>query len=230
MQDLPNYIPVEELILWYPFNDNADDESSNGLDGDIWGPVLTQDRFGEDNSAFMYSYDSANFGQQNNEIYVPYNSMFNSDEISVSVWIKPSEYSWEGNPGQSIIINRYQYGYSSPSGETFQLKIYEGGIVAACVINASQTEQYLEAAGVPLNEWSHIAFTYSIDSFKLFLNGELRAQSEENIQLHTNSISGLSIGESNQANGYWFPFSGIIDDVAMWGRSLLDSEILQLYH
>ncbi len=224
MQNLPTYVPTEGLILWYPFNENSNDESGNTNDGDVQGPVLTHDRFGEDNSAFMYSHDTPN-----SEIYVPYNSMFNSDEISVSVWINPSDYSLSSNPGQSVILNRYQYGYSSPSGETFQLKLYDGGIVAVCVVNSFQTEQYLESPGVPLNEWSHIAFTYSLDSFKLYLNGQLVSESSENIQIHTNSISGISIGVSNQANGYWFPFSGIIDDLAMWNKSLLDSEIQQLY-
>ena len=41
----------------------------------------------------------------------------NTNHISVSVWVKPFEYSWSGNPGTSVIINRYQYGYHTPVGE-----------------------------------------------------------------------------------------------------------------
>ena len=30
---LPNYIPADGLIAWYPFNGNANDESGNGNNG-----------------------------------------------------------------------------------------------------------------------------------------------------------------------------------------------------
>ena len=30
---IPYYIPTDSLVAWYPFNDNANDESGNGHDG-----------------------------------------------------------------------------------------------------------------------------------------------------------------------------------------------------
>lgn len=43
------------LVAYYPFNGNADDGSGNGLNGVIYGATLTEDRFGNSNSA--YSFD-----------------------------------------------------------------------------------------------------------------------------------------------------------------------------
>jgi hypothetical protein len=45
---------VRELLAYYPFNGNANDESGNGNHGTIHGPVLTEDRFGNPNSAFSF--------------------------------------------------------------------------------------------------------------------------------------------------------------------------------
>ena len=51
-QTLPNYLPTDGLVGWWPFNGNANDESGNGNDGiafetstglDRWsvpGPIL----------------------------------------------------------------------------------------------------------------------------------------------------------------------------------------------
>ena len=30
---VPDYVPTEGLVAWYPFNGNANDESGNGYDG-----------------------------------------------------------------------------------------------------------------------------------------------------------------------------------------------------
>jgi len=48
------------------------------------------------------------------------------------------------------------------------------------------------------------------------------------LPLNTNSISGISIGQSRQANGNWNNLSGKLDEVAVWGRALNGDEIKAL--
>jgi hypothetical protein len=43
------------LIAYYPFSGNADDLSGNGNHGTVHGPVLTSDRWGNPNSAYMFN-------------------------------------------------------------------------------------------------------------------------------------------------------------------------------
>ena len=38
------------------------------------------------------------------------------------------------------------------------------------------------------------------------------------------------MGVSFQANGYWRPFNGVIDDSGIWDRALTQQEIQQLYN
>ena len=54
-QNLPNYVPSDGLVGWWPFNGNANDESASGYNGVVLGASLTTDRFGNLNSA--YSFD-----------------------------------------------------------------------------------------------------------------------------------------------------------------------------
>ena len=51
---VPDYVPIDGLVAWYPFNGNANDESGNGNHGIIDGPLLTANRFGNYESAFEF--------------------------------------------------------------------------------------------------------------------------------------------------------------------------------
>ncbi|MDR9488701.1 hypothetical protein, partial [Salibacter sp.] len=54
-QTLPPNVPSNGLIAWYPFNGNANDESTFNNDGVPSGGVaLTTDRFGNSNSAYYF--------------------------------------------------------------------------------------------------------------------------------------------------------------------------------
>ena len=55
---IPNYVPSNGLIGYWPFNGNANDESGTGNDGTVNGATLTADRFGNANAA--YDFDGVN--------------------------------------------------------------------------------------------------------------------------------------------------------------------------
>ena len=82
---------------------------------------------------------------------------------------------------------------------------------------------------IPLNKWSHVAITYDGNTLKLFINGSLSSSKTSGLVLNTLSSSGISIGESYNANGFWNPFNGKIDEVAIYSRALSASEINSLY-
>ena len=51
---LPSYVPTEELVAWYPFSGNANDESGYQNHGVVVGATLTMDRFGNENGAYHF--------------------------------------------------------------------------------------------------------------------------------------------------------------------------------
>jgi hypothetical protein len=75
------------LVAYYPFNGNADDESGNGNHGTVYGATITEDRFGNTESAYSFNsvgnYDF--IGVSNSS------SLSNLEEISVAFWTKQFE-------------------------------------------------------------------------------------------------------------------------------------------
>ena len=81
MAQVPNYVPTNGLVGYWPFDGNAIDESGNGNDGAVIGTVLTEDRFGNLNSA--YTFGNGNY------IQVPYiSALDNINDITISLWVK----------------------------------------------------------------------------------------------------------------------------------------------
>ena len=58
-QNLPNYVPANGLVGWWPFNGNANDESGSGNNGTNNGAILTNDRFGNANKAYTFNGSSS---------------------------------------------------------------------------------------------------------------------------------------------------------------------------
>ncbi|MBK7683481.1 MAG: hypothetical protein IPJ26_13910 [Bacteroidetes bacterium] len=65
---IPNYVPSNGLVGWWPFNGSANDESGNGNNGVINGVTLVADRFGNANQA--YSFNGATEVGSDNTIVV----------------------------------------------------------------------------------------------------------------------------------------------------------------
>ena len=59
-QNVPNYVPTNGLVGWWPFNGNVNDESGNGNNGTVSGATLAIDRFGDANSAYNFSATTLN--------------------------------------------------------------------------------------------------------------------------------------------------------------------------
>ncbi len=221
------------LLAYYPFNGNANDASGNGNNGVVTGALLTSDRYGNSNSAYKFDYTHWSWGSGGDEIFIPYNSSFNSQNLSVSVWVYRTS---AGYSNQNLtIINRFQFGYNNPNGQTWQVLTQPSSnfIIQTQVIKASNinNQQSLVNTGtnLNLNNWVHIVLTFDGTSCKQYINGVLSdTQPANGLTLNTAGNSGISIGVSDQANGHWGPFDGKIDDIRVYNRALSQSEITYL--
>ena len=230
-QTVPSYIPTSGLVGWWPFNGNANDESGNNLNGTVLGANLTNDRNGNSNSAYNFDYLTASFSQQNQEIYIPFSPLLNVSNISVSYWVYPRQYYWTGNPNLTVNITRFQYGYSNPNGQVWGLGYTDNQVLGGLNgPNGGGTYQAIYTSAINLNAWNNIVMTYDSVTIKLFLNSQLVAVTNHNLPMNTAGNSGISIGESNSANGYWHYTDGVIDDIGIWDRALTQQEITDLFN
>ncbi len=218
---IPPYVPNNGLVGYWPFNGNANDVSGNNLNGNVIGATLTNDRFGNPSSAYNFDFNNVSYGQQNQEIYVPFSTILNVNNISISLCIYQREFYWSGNsnPPISTLIARSQFGYSTPNGEAWMINSGSSNIGAFAT----------SPSPINLNQWTHIVSSYDGNIGKTYINGALVGSVNNTNGININGNSGISIGESNQANGFWWPTNGIIDDVAIWNRALTQEEITNLY-
>ncbi|MGA1867204.1 MAG: hypothetical protein ACMUJM_01530 [bacterium] len=71
--------PNEGLVAYYPFDGIANDLSGNGNNGTVYGAALTEDRFGDANSA--YRFDGI-------DDYIEMDDALpDMESASVSVWV-----------------------------------------------------------------------------------------------------------------------------------------------
>lgn len=226
------------LIAYYQFNGNAMDLTQNHNDGIVYGAVLTKDRFNKNNSAYSFSSNSFSRGALSNEIFLPYNSVLNVPKITISFWIKPTAFNWFGcsGPCQANIINRFQNGYSSPNGQVFGTYLFSNAFgtlqgIYGGFTGPDGTGATISAASVSstfLNSWHNISVSYDMSSIKVYVDGLLASSELKSNGINILGTSGISIGISNQANGYWDPFDGTFDDLRIYDRPLTQAEIYYL--
>lgn len=81
------FVSDNGLVAHYPFNGNANDESGNGNDGTVYGNVaLTTDRFGNANSAYLFTQQTTSFVPPDYIEVNDDNSLDFTTAYSISLW------------------------------------------------------------------------------------------------------------------------------------------------
>jgi hypothetical protein len=214
-QNVPNYVPSNGLVGWWPFNGNANDESGNGNHGTENGATLTSDRNGKENSA--YSFQDNDITQS---ISTNYKGVLGKNSRTISFWFLQEVIS---NVDQQILLG---YGDFILGGQFIATTL--NGKIGVDILNASR-----HFATIPLYKWHHALYVYnggnSIDDVKLYFNGILQTDyslSYGNEELNTQLGVNFSI---NNGSIKYQKFIGKIDDIAFYNRALTQEEITALY-
>ena len=220
---VPNYVPANGLVGYWPFNGNANDESGNGNNGANNGATLTIDRNGVANQAYSFDGDdridvgNLNLGQM-------------QYSYTYSTWFRTSSTS---NTDKTIISD-----YNSSSGDDdifscWNLLEFNNQVVRF------ETRNYPNGYGVgstsPLNNgvWHNMVSVLDRNTgqLELYVDG---------IFISSTSFPNLTNFDANgflrfgvhmwsntfQSSAYWI---GEIDDIGIWNRALTDCEIQNLY-
>ena len=217
---VPNYVPTNGLVGWWPFNGNANDESGNGNDGTVNGPILSNDRFGDANKSFDFSNSLNQYIDFGN-----ISTLNSSTSFSISAWFNYSQTPTSPNDWFTIVADG---SYSDPNG--FGVIINPNQIL----FRNNSSFGVLVSNTLNLNTWYNIAAVYSSDSVKVYLNSILIGQnSHQNTNLFNTSYS-FKAGKCDDLpidpNDHEYFFNGKIDDIGMWDRVLTQQEITDLYN
>jgi hypothetical protein len=200
------------LVAYFPFNGNVNDESGNGNNGAVFSATLTEDRFGNPNSA--YSFDGAGN-------YIGYPSLWSSapDSITFAAWFN--------------VMDSLEDGKILYHGDNGEFQIFIGGDSAWAGVHLGQnvTDPWYYVNVVTFqNEWYMIAAIWvKGESFRLYLNGELVDSvgvSPDGL-LDPGPTYQPSIGSYGRNLGAYF--DGEIDDIRIYNRALTGVEIDSLF-
>ncbi|MDA8917831.1 BspA family leucine-rich repeat surface protein [Flavobacteriaceae bacterium] len=229
--DLPNYLPTNGLIGWYPFNGNANDESGNGKDGELAGPQLPElstDRNGNANSAYDFDWDGINgYGVDWKRINLDHD--FNlGNTFSINLWINPDQYFWPNNSVKNATILGNNYSCNTTN---FRLNLSDSS-------NSNEEKGMITSSGANgfnFSESEDVAFLGQWQMISLVVNGNIAKLYKNGLEISSSAtadydISGcLTIGLHHQGNGKWYYFNGKIDDIGLWSEVLSPAEVYQLF-
>lgn len=214
LAQVPEYLPQNDLLAWWPFNGNATDESGNGNHGVLNGVLPAEDRFGEVNAAFAFN------GSSNIEIDNAFIAAFGTGSFTVSAWFRTS------SPSVANIV-RYDDCYT---GATWGARIGVNGFVEGLEADASRNAHLVDT-DTPFNDnnWHSLIYLRDTGSMsdRLYVDGVLRDEFFfGDVYLIDWNGNPLMIGSC----GVWAEFfNGAIDDVALWNRALNACEIESLW-
>jgi hypothetical protein len=220
-QTVPNYVPSNGLVGWWPFNGNAIDESVNTNDGTVNGATLTADRFGSANSA--YSFDGIND-------YISYAQapIGFIDSVSLSFWISPkslnqfaSAISLGFDAGSTTGNNGIQVCISGLAANPFTCSNVSGNKIS--FIRSGLGCGSLNAVFNDTTSWHFIVMTRKNGITKYFYDGALINS------INSTVISTINSFRVGSANGIRF-CNSYLDDIGVWNRALTPSEITNLYN
>lgn len=209
------------LVAYYPFNGNANDQSGNGNHGIVYGASLTEDRFGNANSAYTFNNDPIYRVSAQSYISVPSSpSLMPTNSISISLWIKTSD-----SRGWTIIGK--EYGTSSMNS---YLMYYHPGSTLIFDCQTTNGDQRIGVSIPSLDEWHNIIGVWHGSEMKLYIDGnEVSSGTSDGQILYDNNpmIIGADDDDGNDIpDSGW---NGVIDDVRIYNRPLSESEIQELY-
>ena len=210
--------PSDSLLLYLPFNGNVNDGSGNNLNVTNEGATLTSNRFGAENSAYL-------FDGNNDYVQVTSSEKLNniSNEITISGWVKANYQFYH------TVLSRN----SSNVLFGFAKNLRPGIIFHGLTVDYGTSENYwsriLPYYTIPENEWTFIATTFSnTDSVITFYVNDSIVHNSQAYGTITPSTADLFIGkrDSEQYPEY---FKGSIDDIRVYNRALSKAEITALF-
>ena len=211
---VPNYVPSNGLVGWWPFTGNANDVSGNNNNGTVNGATLTSDRFGNVGQAYVFDGTNDNIESMN-----PLSNLATDFTISCYVSIN----SWQGGEFVHVGIDQnsnprdgFGYGYGASQAA------FPGQNYLALLSDIAWYQSGYQFSN--LSTWYHAIVVRTNNTLDYYVNGTFVGSSIiSSIIPPSNSLffgSGAPLSDN---------FNGKLDDIGIWNRALTPNEISALY-
>ena len=213
-----------ELIAYYPFSGNTQDSSGYGNDGTNSGAVLTADRFGKNNSAYMFNGSAS--------IRIPELFPDSCKAFTVAAWVK----------------------LNIKDSNNYHLVLYKGTLQGEAALGITygklhfKVNLHVPGTAVSTQNWysAEIPDTLKANVY-YFLVGRYTKGKIVEFLIDGRTVASTAIPDLNLCYNpggtysvigthghpviapecYW---NGVIDDVRIYNRALSDEEVQSLFH
>ncbi|MCB9260898.1 MAG: T9SS type A sorting domain-containing protein [Flavobacteriales bacterium] len=220
------------LIGYWPFNGNANDESSNSNNGTVYNATLTTDRFGDTSSAYYFDGNGDYIDCGNNSsLFVSTNTTnfwfkYNSDTTKIQVMVNDAN----SNSGEWGAAYKFEPNGGIQAG-------LSGGANDAW-LSARTNKSYAD------NKWHMFTSTYSAidNSFNVYIDGCFVTAKTHQRYGFTNGKDSLQHNGTDHwifgAHSQYFSstinagpryYQGSLDDIMLFNRVLTPIEVMKLY-
>lgn len=143
-----------------------------------------------------------------------------SSALSIQVWVSLNAYSlWDG------IVGNVQDNGANESGYC----IYTSASGLDCYISVGSSFSVVSSSPSP-GQWAHVIVTFDGSNIKMYLNGLLVDTTSASGSINwTYTPLDMNFGRYHDDNEEYFA-DALIDEVALWGRALDQSEVTSLYN
>jgi len=170
--------------------------------------------------AFANDY-ALDFDGSNDYVSVANNAALNpTDEITVSAWIKASD--WEAASYQGTIVGKDDWFDGSSHG--YVLRTGDSGRLTFVIGNGSSWPYAMTEQIMATDTWYHVVGTFNGTDIITYVNGEAKASYTMADTAIAPSAYNLEIGRSPYDTTR--QFDGKIDEVAIWNYARTQQEIL----
>jgi hypothetical protein len=205
------------LVVAFPFNGSADDESGNGNHGTLFGATYTTDRAGLADSAI--SLDGID-----DSVTTELVTMNSLTAVTVAAWIQSS------NTDSQSVVSKYYHSSGSDVDDSFYL-----GVASTAWWQLNAGAEWSGVSGttnIADGQWHHLAGTWDGSEMLIYVDGVL-----EGTTAYTGSGGGhvndtylpVIIAVTVNDGGGPRYFDGRIDDVFVFSSALGPSDILSLF-
>ena len=231
-----NYPSGKTCVAYYRFNDNLNDETSNGYNLTATNPATDPYSYGKFDKAYrMRSYCSGSstvaqgYLSASNPIIQPNTAT----GFAISVWVMHTQFnnscSSVGTGIGSCYFSNMTQGATTQQGIGLSNRIQSGGQPYTIRFFFNGTTNYITGTtGLNINEWNHVVGTYDGSTAKIYVNGVEDASQSVVITPVTTAQNAVLGRFYPNFNDYYF--NGFIDQVRIYNEGLSATDVTDLYN
>ena len=194
----------EGLVGYWNFDEGSGDVAGDSSGNDNDGTLVREPEWVEGKFGKALKFD----GASRHKVEIPHSDSFAeiTEAVTIEAWVNPANFfSWVSFGVKEDIT----YGmFINPAA--FVRIHYSGDLT-------------LDTPGGILNanEWTHVVGTYDGETVRIYINGELEAETNASIAIPADSASFVIGGTADARDWY----TGMIDEVKLYSRGLTEDEV-----